>query len=42
MEKRIDGALVSKILYDELNSYLEEKLRLFLFVMILVVKCMVR
>ena len=25
MEKRIDGALVSKILYDELNSYLDEK-----------------
>lgn len=25
MEKRIDGTLVSKILYDELNSYLDEK-----------------
>lgn len=25
MEKRINGALVSKILYDELNSYLDEK-----------------
>lgn len=25
MEKRIDGTLVSKILYDELNSFLDEK-----------------
>ena len=25
MKKRIDGTLVSKILYDELNSYLDEK-----------------